>query len=105
MAISRATSGRVFGWSLGIVALCLSSAAISSSGSDPSRPDGTPVSAAFQQQDGSAAGADSQSFDDAPYGVDPIVTGPVSAAFKNRQQALHCAEAAWPNIPAGCYPD
>ena len=46
-----------------------------------------------------------QRFDDAIYGVDPIVTGPVSTAFKDRQKKAHCAEAVRPNIPAACYPD
>ncbi len=40
----------------------------------------------------------------APDGVDPIVTGPVSASFKKRQIALGCDRAVWPHIPAGCYP-
>lgn len=40
-----------------------------------------------------------------PLGVDPMVTGPVSAGFKARQKALDCERAAWPHIPAGCYPD
>jgi len=44
-------------------------------------------------------------FDDAPMGVDPMVTGPVSAAFREKQERLGCAEAKWPNIPAACYPD
>ncbi|RWM06316.1 MAG: hypothetical protein E5X80_20330 [Mesorhizobium sp.] len=46
-----------------------------------------------------------QMFADAPDGVDPIVTGPVSAAFKQRQKAANCDTAVWPNIPATCYPD
>jgi hypothetical protein len=46
-----------------------------------------------------------QMFADAPDGVDPIVTGPVSAAFKQRQKAADCDTAVWPNIPATCYPD
>lgn len=46
-----------------------------------------------------------QMFADAPDGVDPIVTGPVSAAFKQRQKAANCDSAVWPNIPAVCYPD
>jgi hypothetical protein len=44
-------------------------------------------------------------FPDAPDGVDPMVTGPVSAEFRARQQAAGCAQAEWPNIPAECYPD
>ncbi|RWL13015.1 MAG: hypothetical protein EOR45_02970 [Mesorhizobium sp.] len=46
-----------------------------------------------------------QLFADAPDGVDPVVTGPVSAAFKQRQEAANCDRAVWPNIPAVCYPD
>ncbi|MER8424082.1 MULTISPECIES: hypothetical protein [unclassified Mesorhizobium] len=46
-----------------------------------------------------------QLFADAPDGVDPVVTGPVSAAFKQRQQNAGCDGAVWPNIPVVCYPD
>src|SRR6478736_2992432 len=46
-----------------------------------------------------------QIFADAPDGVDPVVTGPVSAAFKKRQDAADCDAAGWPNIPTVCYPD
>ena len=47
----------------------------------------------------------SEIFADAPYGVDPIVTGPVSAQFRERRQLLGCEAATWPNVPRGCYPD
>ena len=47
----------------------------------------------------------SEMFSDAPYGVDPVVTGPVSAAFRERQERLRCDDAKWPNVPRGCYPD
>jgi len=43
-------------------------------------------------------------FPDAPDGVDPMTTGPVSAGFKARQAQAGCAKAIWPNIPAACYP-
>jgi hypothetical protein len=43
-------------------------------------------------------------FSDAAFGVDPMVTGPVSQEFQQRQNDLGCAEAKWPNIPSGCYP-
>jgi hypothetical protein len=43
-------------------------------------------------------------FPDAPYGVDPMVTGPVSASFKTQQAEAGCAKAEWPDIPAACYP-
>ncbi|MER8435339.1 hypothetical protein NKH36_19325 [Mesorhizobium sp. M1312] len=46
-----------------------------------------------------------QLFADAPDGVDPVVTGPVSAAFKQRQEAANCDSAVWPKIPTVCYPD
>ncbi|WP_353644314.1 hypothetical protein [Mesorhizobium sp. WSM2239] len=46
-----------------------------------------------------------QAFPDAPYGVDPMVTGPTSASFEQRQSAARCAEAVWPNIPLACYPN
>jgi hypothetical protein len=46
-----------------------------------------------------------QVFADAPDGVDPVVTGPVTAAFKQRQDAANCDTDVWPNIPMVCYPD
>jgi hypothetical protein len=46
-----------------------------------------------------------QLFADAPDGVDPVVTGPVSAAFKQRQEGANCDSAVWPQIPTICYPD
>jgi hypothetical protein len=44
-------------------------------------------------------------FPDAPYGVDPVVTGPVSANFRETREAFGCDRAVWPNVPAACYPD
>ncbi|HTV67519.1 MAG TPA: hypothetical protein VMF90_03185 [Rhizobiaceae bacterium] len=44
-------------------------------------------------------------FPDAPYGVDPVVTGPKSVALTARQDALGCAEAVWPKMPVDCYPN
>lgn len=43
-------------------------------------------------------------FPDAPYGVDPVVTGPVSDAFRSRQIIAGCDDANWPDVPAVCYP-
>ena len=43
-------------------------------------------------------------FSDAAFGVDPMVTGPVSKEFEQRQRDLGCTEAKWPDIPAACYP-
>lgn len=46
-----------------------------------------------------------QAFADAPYGVDPMVTGPTSASFKKQQAEAACDIVAWPNIPLDCYPN
>lgn len=43
-------------------------------------------------------------YPDAPLGVDPFVSGPVSEAFRERQINARCDEAEWPNVPAICYP-
>ena len=51
-----------------------------------------------------AATAAERLFPDAPDGVDPVVTGPVSAAFRQRQAAAGCDRATWPDVPAECYP-
>lgn len=45
-----------------------------------------------------------QRFADAPFGVDPIVTGPRTAPFRERQKRAGCGKAAWPDIPVACYP-
>jgi hypothetical protein len=45
-----------------------------------------------------------EAFSDAPYGVDPMVTGPTSASFKKEQAEADCDKAAWPDIPLACYP-
>jgi hypothetical protein len=45
----------------------------------------------------------SDRFPDAPFGVDPIVTGP-SKAFRDQQRAAGCDDAIWPNVPAICFP-
>lgn len=44
-------------------------------------------------------------FADAPYGVDPIVTGPTSASFKAQQEIAGCDRAEWPDVPVACYPE
>lgn len=43
-------------------------------------------------------------FPDAEYGVDPVVTGPVSASFEEQRKSFGCTEAHWPNISLHCYP-
>ncbi len=70
----------------------------------------TPVSArtpSYETPAGWQADADVQReerFADAEFGVDPVVTGPVSDSFRQQQAKLGCAKAVWPNIPAACYP-
>ncbi len=70
----------------------------------------TPVAARTPALDASfepAATVESEAeemFSDASFGVDPMVTGPVSDEFRQKQDELGCAEAKWPAIPAGCYP-
>jgi hypothetical protein len=46
-----------------------------------------------------------EAFADAPMGVDPMVTGPTTAAFEMKQRDLGCADAKWPDVPLGCFPD
>ena len=36
--------------------------------------------------------------------VDPIVTGPVSPAYRRLREEAGCETAAWPNIPDVCFP-
>ena len=43
-------------------------------------------------------------YPDAPDGVDPITTGPVSQELRDRRKAARCDDARWPNIPVACYP-
>lgn len=45
-----------------------------------------------------------QMFSDAPDGVDSMVTGPTSAAFRQTQADLGCAKRVWPDVPTACYP-
>lgn len=72
----------------------------------PSSGEGRPVTMSAFGEKASAAGTAAQAmFPDAPDGVDPVVTGPVSAEFRGRQKALGCDKAVWPDIPAACYPD
>jgi hypothetical protein len=46
-----------------------------------------------------------EAFSDAPYGVDPMVTGPTSASFKKEQAEAGCDKAVWPDISLDCYPN
>ena len=36
--------------------------------------------------------------------VDPIVTGPVSPAYRRLREEVGCDTAIWPDIPAVCFP-
>jgi hypothetical protein len=104
--ISLSKFGRFLGWA---AILAIWGAATLTSSAAPARPETvTPRAGVMQDESRNARRSRSdaeQRFDSAFYGVDPIVTGPVSAAFKERQKKAHCAEAVWPNIPAACYPD
>jgi len=46
-----------------------------------------------------------EAFPDADYGVDPMVTGPTSASFKQQQADAGCDKSLWPNVPLDCYPN
>jgi hypothetical protein len=99
-----------YGWAAGAMVLCLSAAAISSGSASPGGSDVSVAAAPLQEDfgniDASPGSADvAQRFADAPYGVDPVVTGPVSTAFKQQREAANCDKAVWPNVPAACYPD
>lgn len=97
-----------FVWAAAFAALGVSAAAISSGSAAPSD-ERTVVRAVFEKpaidtpapRDEDAG----ERFADAPYGVDPMVTGPVSASFKRQQEIAGCDQAMWPNVPAACYPD
>ncbi|MDQ6432601.1 hypothetical protein RB623_00870 [Mesorhizobium sp. LHD-90] len=101
-------NGKNFGWAAAFVALVVSAAAISSGAAAPTD-ERTGVRAALEKAPIRAPAADGEDvaerFADAPYGVDPVVTGPVSASFRKQREAAGCDKAVWPNVPASCYPD
>ena len=45
-----------------------------------------------------------QAYPDTPHGVDAMVTGPVSASFREQQETAGCGAAKWPDVPLACYP-
>ena len=110
VAISMMDSIRLYRWA-GILALCAFAAAISASSAAPRVPRVDAVHAVSPETTSGFATENAirqdvaQRFEDAPYGVDPMVTGPVSTAFRQTQRAAGCDSAVWPNIPAVCYPD
>ena len=63
-----------------------------------------PVSLAEHDRQTNAERPLLERFSDTPDGVDPVVTGPVSAAFKKTREALDCDAAVWPAVPYACYP-
>lgn len=78
---------------LGALALVLAGGVAHSAAT---RPDTPKIAAATQAE---------ALFPDAPDGVDPMVTGPVSVSFKQRQADAGCDKAVWPHVPAACYPN
>ena len=92
MAISRVLSAAAA--SAAVAVLLAVGVAHSTGTRQPERP-------AFQK----VAPQAEQAFADAPYGVDPMVTGPTTASFKQKQAIAGCSEAIWPNVPLDCYPD
>ena len=111
MATSKMFGNKRWRLLAGVTALVMSGAAVAAEFAYPddgqrlalAAPQVSPVAASIKPA--LASQEESERFADAPYGVDAMVTGPVSTAFKQRQERLGCAEAEWPNIPTGCYPD
>jgi len=90
--LSRAARGRIgSGLALAAVAVMLAIGGARSAATHGDRPLVTATEA-------------EQLFADAPDGVDPVVTGPVSAAFRQRRAEAGCGAAVWPDVPAACYP-
>jgi hypothetical protein len=83
-----------------VAALCLLPLLATSGSAAPTRDE-----ALNAEQGEQAAAALQDEFADAPFGVDPTVTGPVTTAFRERQKQAGCDSAEWPNIPRICYPD
>ena len=85
-------------------AALVSIAALSASGARQADPQDMRQIALADHRDATMLTAQDM-FPDAPDGVDPMVTGPVSAAFRAQQQAAGCEQATWPRVPVECYPD
>lgn len=87
-----------------IAAIPVSSASLTQSDD----PYGFPVRSLTDEQLAAAVNGSEQgsaTFDNASYGVDPVVTGPISAKFKRQRAMAKCDETQWPNVPKVCYPD
>ncbi len=109
MANAGKFNGKILGWVTGALALVV----IGMTSSNASSRDDLVVNVSAVQEDTDNPTTDLvppipdelAEFADAPYGVDPIVTGPVSTAFKQQQDAANCDDAVWPNVPTVCFPD
>lgn len=77
-----------------VISVALAGSALSAGSPDSKAPEA--------RKDRTAA---EMAYADAPYGVDPMVTGPTSGKFKRQRQMSGCEVASWPNIPLSCYPD
>jgi hypothetical protein len=77
---------------LNILSVAALTAAVAIAGDAVTAPDTNPTAAELV-------------YADAPFGVDPMVTGPVSKGFETRRQMAGCDLARWPDIPLACYPD
>jgi hypothetical protein len=86
-----------------VVLAAIAVMALASSAPGAPRPGEPPVDPLLEMKQQAKTAAE-QLYPDAPDGVDPVVTGPVSRQFRERQAAARCDEATWPNIPLDCYP-
>lgn len=67
-------------------------------------PDGQPYPPRIEAEGDPDRTAAQNLYPDAPDGVDPITTGPVSQELRDRRRAARCDDARWPEIPIACYP-
>jgi hypothetical protein len=106
MANAGKFNGKLLGWATGALALVLIGMPSGNASSLIVK-----IAAVQEDLDGVAPATapalpdELAEFADAPYGVDPVVTGPVSTAFRQQQDAANCNEAVWPTVPAVCFPD
>lgn len=64
-----------------------------------------PVAAPSLQSGDMAPDIQDMETDPALAWVDPVITGPVSPQYRRQRDAAGCDQAAWPHIPAVCFPD
>ncbi len=106
----RHTTGKSLGIGASMIVIASTVAAITVSSASPTRlenSDAFPVPSMTSNDLAAAAKEANQGeASDATFvGVDPVVTGPVSAEFKQARAAAGCDRAEWPNVPKVCYPD